>query len=240
MTMYPNAPGLDAPLPGPTRTSIAAILSLVCGILGLIACCVPIAGPVFGVIGLLFAVFAFLAIGRSEGQVGGRGLAVGGMVCSIIALVVGIFVVVGMNLATTMIGKYGQAVEIAQSDDPSRLTEVLTSSSTQRLTPEEIETFKVESFGSLGKFKRVTPGMLPLFSTFGKLGPLMGSIPPGYQGGGYGMLPMPGEFEKGNGIILVIVDQSEQAPQWQMGKVVNVGVAPEGGPITWLLDPSGP
>ncbi|MDX2132150.1 MAG: DUF4190 domain-containing protein [Planctomycetota bacterium] len=239
MTTFPQ-PGFDVAPAQPTRTSIAAILSLVCGVLGLIACCIPVVSPALGVVGLLFAVFAFLSIGRSNGAVGGRGIAVGGLVCSIVTVVLGIFMVFGMNMVVNMIGAYGKVVEMAQSDDTTGLSEALSSGTASAITPEDIENFKAESGGSLGKYQRVTPGMMALFGSFGKLGPIAGSIPSQYQqgGSGYTMLPMPGEFEKGKGLIIVVVNQGEQTPQWQMGKVVNIGVAPDGGPITWLVDPA--
>lgn len=224
----------------PQRTSVAAILSLVCGILGLIVCCVPFLGPTFAVLGLLCAVFAFIAIGRSEGRLGGRGMAVGGLACSLVAMLLGIVVVVGMSQVTTMFEKYGEAVGMVQNDDLTGLNEALSTTASPKVTPESLATFKNESIGSLGKFQRVKPGMMAWFESFGMLGGVATGIPPQYQGGGQALIPLQGEFEKGNGLILVLLNQMEQGPNAPMGKIENIGVAPTGGPITWLIDPSAP
>lgn len=239
-TISPPGGEFAQAMQGPQRTSVAAILSLVCGILGLVVCCVPFAGPVFALLGLLCAVVAFLAIGRSEGRLGGRGMAVGGLACSIVAMLLGIVVVVGMNQVLTMFTKYGDAVGQVQTDDKTGLSEVLSSGATQTLTPEAIEAFKDESIGSLGKYQRVKPGMWAWFESFGMLGQVATGIPPKYQGGGQTLIPLHGEFEKGSGLILVLLDQTEQSPSTPLGKIENIGVAPTGGPITWLIDPSGP
>lgn len=240
MTMFSPTGGEAQAMQAPQRTSVAAILSLVAGILGLVVCCVPFVGPVFAVLGLLCAVFAFLAIGRSEGRLGGRGLAVGGLACSLVAMLLGIVVVVGMAQISSMFGKYGDAITHVQADDMTALNEVLATTAGQKVTPEGIAAFKDESIGSLGKFKRVKPGMWAWFESFGMLGGVATGIPPQYQGGGQTLIPLQGEFDKGNGLILVLINQTEQSPTAPIGKIENIGVAPTGGPITWLIDPSGP
>lgn len=242
MTTF-SPPGDFAQAPVPQRTSVAAIISLICGILGLVVCCVPFVGPFFGIVGLICAIAAFMAIGRSDGRLGGNGLAVGGMICSIIAMIFGIVIVVGMSQFTKMFNGYGTAITIAQSDDTSTLSPMLSAAAGQRATPEGLAAFKTESLGSLGAFQRIKPGMMPFFKSFAMMGQLGGGVPPKYQGrgGGVSLLPAIAEFEKGEGLFLIVFNQNEQTNSTlPFGNIENIGVAPAGGPVTWLIDPALP
>jgi hypothetical protein len=91
----------NAPLPqgpaatmttAPTKTSGMAIASLVCGILAL---CIAVPG----LLGVIFGILAIREINRSGGAIGGKGLAIGGLVTSAIGvLVVGVLVLGSMLL----------------------------------------------------------------------------------------------------------------------------------------------
>ena len=65
------------------KTSGMAIASLVCGILGLI--CIPILPALLG---LIFGIIAIRKINSSGGGVGGKGLAVGGLITSVIGVII--------------------------------------------------------------------------------------------------------------------------------------------------------
>jgi hypothetical protein len=65
------------------KTSGLAIASLVCGILGLI--CIPILPALLG---LIFGIIAIRKINGSGGGVGGKGLAVGGLITSVIGVII--------------------------------------------------------------------------------------------------------------------------------------------------------
>jgi hypothetical protein len=76
----------------PTKTSGMAIASLVCGILAL---CIAVPG----LLGVVFGILAIRQINRSEGAIGGKGLAIGGLVTSAIGvLIVGVLVLGSMLL----------------------------------------------------------------------------------------------------------------------------------------------
>jgi hypothetical protein len=64
----------------PPKRSGLATASLVLGILGIFPC------GVFGVIGLPIGIVAMVKIGRSNGRLGGNGLAIAGISCSTVAL----------------------------------------------------------------------------------------------------------------------------------------------------------
>ena len=63
------------------KTSGLAVASLILGLLGL---CVP---PL-ALVGLILGIIALVSIGRSAGQLGGKGLAIGGTICSGVGLLV--------------------------------------------------------------------------------------------------------------------------------------------------------
>ena len=69
--------------PAQPKTSGLAIASIVLGIAGL--CTVGLTG----IVGIILGIIALKKIGRSGGQVAGRGLAIGGLVASIITLLLG-------------------------------------------------------------------------------------------------------------------------------------------------------
>ena len=66
-----------------------AIASLICGILGL---CTAGLGAI---VGLILGIVALRAINRSQGQVGGKGLAIAGIVVSIVCIFLGA-ILIGM------------------------------------------------------------------------------------------------------------------------------------------------
>lgn len=81
--MAPNAYG--APVNNANPNNGFAIGSLICGIVGILCCCCCGGGTVIGIVGIILAVV-------SRGKNGGKmsGLAIAGLVCSIIASVFGI------------------------------------------------------------------------------------------------------------------------------------------------------
>lgn len=76
----PGLPPTVAPLAAAPKRSGLAIASLVCGIGGACTC------GVTSLIGLILGIVALGRIRRSAGQMGGRGMAIGGIVISVIVL----------------------------------------------------------------------------------------------------------------------------------------------------------
>ena len=91
-----TAPTTTAP-PGPPqagpKTSGLAVASLICGIGGICTC------GLGGIAGIVLGIMAMGRIRRSAGQLGGRGLAVAGLVVSIIAIIVGLAIIAGTGAA---------------------------------------------------------------------------------------------------------------------------------------------
>jgi len=224
----------------PERTSVMAVLSLILGILSLPCCFIPVVGPAMGLVGLVFAISAMMMIGRSGGVLGGKGVAVGGLVTSILGVLAGIFVLVGVAQALGALHTYGKFVEIAQSEDRSELEEMLTQDAADKATKADMDQFRAKVTAELGEYTRLTPGMMPFFKNFAKIGEIpMTSIPAEYQPGmGQSMLPLPGEFEKGNAVIVVFVSTMDKTNQLPLGRVMNVAILLPDGSLAWFIDPN--
>lgn len=87
------APGLDpttaaAPMPAGSQTNSMALTGMILGIcsitIGLVCC-----GPVFGIAGIIFSIIGLNRIKSNPGM-GGRGMAIAGLVTSILGVVVGV------------------------------------------------------------------------------------------------------------------------------------------------------
>lgn len=71
------------------KSSGLAIASMVCGIVGLVlSCCVPYLPLILGIVGLVLGVVSL------RKQAGGKGMAIAGVVCSIITLIPAILMLV--------------------------------------------------------------------------------------------------------------------------------------------------
>lgn len=71
----------------PAKANALQIVGLVCGIIGIIlGCCTGWGGLIFGIIGLICAI-----IGNKQGK---TGVGTGGMICSIIALVLSVLMLI--------------------------------------------------------------------------------------------------------------------------------------------------
>jgi len=230
--------GVQQP-PKADRTSILAVTSLVLGLLSLPCCFIPVVGPALGLVGIVFAIASMIFISSAQGRLGGRGLAIGGLVCSILGTLGGIFVLVGVSQAMGTLGNYGKFVQIAQGEDRSELEEMLTEEAAGEASKEGMDAFRHKVEAELGAFKRVTPGVLPLFKNFGEFGKIPPTaIPARYQPGiGQTMLPLPGEFEKGNATVIVFVASMDKTPALQFGRVQNLAVVLPDGSFAWFIDP---
>jgi len=81
---YPAAPTSKTSAPG-------AVSSLVCGIISVVVCWVPIAGLVLGIIGILHHSKAKKNIQANPQSFEGGGMAIGGLVCGIVGTVSSVF-----------------------------------------------------------------------------------------------------------------------------------------------------
>ena len=71
-------------VPSQPKTSGLAIASLVCGIVG------PCTGGLLSIVGIILGIVGMGKIKRSGGAVGGRGLAIAGLIVSVVTLIIGL------------------------------------------------------------------------------------------------------------------------------------------------------
>ncbi|MBI1189332.1 MAG: hypothetical protein GC200_01440 [Tepidisphaera sp.] len=231
----------DAPLN--SRTSVMAVISLVCGLASLVGCCLLGIAPGVGIIGGIFGGLALFRISTSNGRLGGSGLAIGGIITSLLGLALGVIIVVGATQFLNTFEKYGKAVEIAQSSDQSALNNMLTPQAANLATTEGLADFRSKTLADLGKYKRVRPGLLRFFLNMSSVEQAAKALPSTSSGKKEVPIPVPVEFEKGPASMFVQLEQNNPAganpTTTPFGLVENIGVYdPATGKIFWLIDPS--
>ncbi len=187
----------------PERTSIAAVLSLICSLI----CCLP-AVPLLGVV---LGALALIGIGRSDGRVGGRGLAVAGIVLGILFTVAQVGILVGGGMA---MGKFmdeiavigGDTVEHIQNDrfDEAR---AIFANEVAGVSDADLVAFREAYRASAGDLISTPQSFGELMGGYMELGPLMQR----YQGRN-DLIPIPATFDSGTGIIILVTDASGMAP----------------------------
>ena len=79
--------------PRPGENAPGAVSGMVCGIISVVICWLPVATHILGVIGIVMYVKAKKAI-EADSQLRGKGMAVAGLVCGICGIVFGLFYLV--------------------------------------------------------------------------------------------------------------------------------------------------
>lgn len=110
-TMYAPQGGYYG-APTPTRTNGLAIAALVVGILSLLFSWVPIAGAIGGVVAIVLGI---VAMKKVTAEVGGKGLALGGLITGALAFLIGVAVTilmfVAINQANQAVDEFNESME---------------------------------------------------------------------------------------------------------------------------------
>ncbi len=183
----------------PERTSIAAVLSLICSLI----CCLP-AVPLLGVV---LGAIALIGIGRSDGRVGGRGLAVAGIVLGILFTVAQIGIVLGGGMVaqkfiTEIAVVGGDALEDMDNDRYDEVRAIF-ANDLATISDEDIAAFREA-------YRAETGGLVSTPQTFGELlngWMAQGTLMQRYQGRN-DLIPIPATFDNGSGLIILQIDQS--------------------------------
>lgn len=213
------------------RTSILAILSLVFGLLCFV--------PGLGLIGLICGIAALLAIASSGGRVAGKGLAIAGIVLSLLFSAIWIGGYLGARqIWATAQGKVMQplvkVVENTEAGDWAAARQGMTSTTANGVTDEDFKKFREAYQAELGSFQSTPTDFWSYISGFAKGGKGM----QGFQGGN-NIFPIPATFSKGGAVLIFEFEPTQGAAKGQPDmKVRNVIIAtPAGNKIT-LWDPS--
>ncbi len=231
MTQAPNAyshlPG--EPL-GDQRTSVMAVVSLVCSLICLV--------PGLGVIGVILGVIALLMISNSNGRLGGRGLAIAGLIVGLLVSAIWITVLIGaMQVANAMKGEFTGPLTKLMTDidakDYTTARQSLTPAASAALTDADFDRFHDGYQAELGKFKKGPEGFIELIQSYGQLGQQMQQFQ-----GGQNVIPFPGTFDNGLSVVAFQVDQKGGPGQTIKIPISNIMVILPSGTKVTLYDPA--
>jgi hypothetical protein len=213
------------------RTSVMAILSLVCSLI----CIIPGAA----VLGALFGVGALVAIANSRERLSGSGLAIAGLIISLIVLAIQVGIVVGgVRALSEFDSMFAQPIStsmvaIEQGDYTTART-VLTPEGSARVRDADFEAFRDEYQGELGSFQGIPKGW-DLVSSYLEIGPMMQQMQ-----GQNNAIPFPATFSKGTGIIVFQIDPTNAGGGGSAPLAVNLLILAPSGAKWTLYDPKRP
>lgn len=216
----------------PPRTSILAVLSLICGIV-----CIP----GLGVLAVLMGIGALVGISGSGGAKKGKGLAVTGLILGLIASVGWGLSVWAMSAAMGIMKNQGVAVvergfAAIEAGDWNAARGELSVAAATLATDDVLDAFRTQYQTSAGAWVgSPTGGWLEFFGAYGQIQPAMQS----YQqrhGGFQNAFPMPMEFANGWMLVVAVIDPKGGANQMPVGNIIVV--EPDGTEIHLL--PTGP
>jgi uncharacterized membrane protein len=195
-------------------------------------------GPSLGLVAMVLGIAGMIFIGTSQGRLGGKGLAIGGIACSVMALVVGIAVLAGMMFYLNQVGRYARFVEVAQSDDHSELQEMLTFDAGAATTKEGIAEFRTRVTDALGAYQGSPKGFGAVVKGFQEVERIQSKVPPSYLPSfSQSMIAVPAEFEKGSATIIAFVKPQEQGAATPLGRIYNLAVVLSDGKVIWFINP---
>ena len=216
-------------LPAPSRMSVLAVIALVCGIIG----CVP---PL-SLLAIILGVAAIFLIAGSKGRVRGTGLAIGGVVLGLIFTGIWVLIVIGgvtfaQQVQTTIIIPAQTAIKGIEQGDRAPLRKMLSSTASANITDAQIDQFASDVKAEFGAFKALPDSLGDLYEAWKRAGQAMGQAANSGNQQFNNMIPWPAEFEKGQGLLLLEIDQRGS----NSGLVfTNIGVArPDMSKEIWL------
>jgi len=214
----------------PERTSLLAVGSLIVSIISLVACCVP--GP--GVLGVVMGVAALPGISRSHGRVGGKGMAITGIVIGLIATLLSVLLWLGGSMGWSQVASRFDGVF---DPDPAVTRAMMARSFTNAFTDEDHALFLAEVESEWGAFRGVDRSLASALGRYfgeGQSLQVITNAPPSYQSR---MWPMPADFDNGRTFVIAIMVQGQTAPDG-LPALENFGVVSrDGSRIIWLIDP---
>jgi len=182
----------------PQRTSVMAILSLVSSLI----CCIP----GLGLLGAMLGVAALVGIGGSGGRVGGRGLAIAGIIIGVLCTVVWVGIYYG---AQQLRGAYVGVTEPVLLDIEAGNFDAVRAAfeSGSQPTDEQLTAFRATYQAEFGAFQRVPSGWFEMFAMFAD--PAIGPQMQRYQGA-QDLIPIPGIFDGGSALVVFEFDPGAQ------------------------------
>jgi len=220
-------PGPQDPFATPEvepRTSIVAVVSIVCSLI----CCVPI---MTGMLGAFLGVIALFLIGSSHGQLKGRGFAFGGVVLGLLVSMLWIGVLLGL---VRTLGGYANsgaaAFESIDAGDIAQSRAAFMAPLDQSVSDEQIEAFGKMIHDDFGGFVSKPNSLLEYWSGISNTGPSGSS--PALK---FGEVPIVLEYESGD--LLAIMNMYDGSSQPSADRFLSdLGYQRPDGTIVWLSE----
>lgn len=198
-----NTPGTD-PYLEPERTSLAAIMGF---IFSLVGCCLGVTA----LLGAPLSIIGMINIGRSNGRLGGRGLAVAGLLISLLNLAVWGGCVgaafIGLGQVPKMVFEPMDTFFAAMKDGDFDAARSVFGPPASNATDEELTAFYTAYTTTLGDYTSRPAGLGEYFGSFAEFGP-WGSVISGRQNA----IPVLVEFESGKGMVVWQMSPGGGAP----------------------------
>lgn len=224
-------PSDQAVYDAPERTSVLAVASLVCSLI----CCLP-AVPT---IGMMLGAGAIVGITKSNGRVGGRGLAIAGVIIGLIVTVLQLFLVFGAVQGGKMIstgfgGPFESFVLALETDDFNTARAQLEPGLAQALSDEELTAFRDTIVGTLGAYRSQPNSMWDWTMSIAANAQDMQR----FQTRGEG-IPLTPTFNSATVLTYLMFDSNliSQSGSVQ-GAITNIAIAMPDGTTLWLNDPA--
>ncbi len=186
----------------PDRTSITSIVSVVCSLV----CCLPIV-PMLGV---ALGAIALVGIHRSKGRVGGKGLAVTGIVLGIFCTVLqlgGVYLLdAGLRFMVREGNTVGRALTDLEADRFDAARSIL-AGPLGAMTDQELGAFRDAYVADAGLFISTPQSSWDLLGGFAQHDQLTKP----YQNRP-GIMPVTASFANGTGVVVVVTDPSGRTP----------------------------
>jgi hypothetical protein len=221
--------GRDGGLPGGVepRTSIAAVISLVSGLL----CCIP----GLGLLGIITGIASLFFIGGSHGRITGRGLAISGLLLGCLSTAIQVGVLLGASWYSNRMLADMSAVAVAvEQQDFAKARTAMGSATATSITDEQFAAFRQAYQAELGAFQSLPSSPIDWFTSYGRLGNAF----QGYKGANE-VIPMPAVFDNGSAIMFFRIEPNTPPPP---GRVVppfdNLGIRTSTGNEYWLTGPN--
>ncbi len=234
MSQYPAQDpygSYDAAAQQPAKTSVLAILSLICALL-------CITSP----LGLVFGGLAIVVISRSNGRTKGMGLAIAGTVIGLILSTILLVMVVGaaqLNKAvgTMFAAPLGAVLQDVEDEDIAGVRAGLSPTLNAATTDDEIKAFHAELRQNFGAYKTYPSSIFDMITQYGEIGPQMQSLQGLLGQNQAGAMPIPMEFDQG--VVLVLIEFPRQggtpAPGTVLPPLERLGVyIPGSNTIVWI------
>jgi len=217
--------------PQEERTSVLAILSLIFGIVCL---------PGFGVLGAILGIAAIYFISSAGGRLAGRGLAIAGIVISLLMTFIWIAILWGMVQFGAMVDReairpVSTLMQDIDSGNTAAIPAKFAGQTGQQLTEADIAAFAAAYQTELGAYKSAPDGPMQWFIDMMKIGPAMQR----FQGRNDG-IPIPMTFEKGMALVVLVFDRTSGKPSGSTSEIPmsNLQILTNNGKTINLFDPA--